>query len=167
VASSVAFPFGRVLVANRGEIAVRIVRACDALGLESVVAVSQADRDSLAARMATRSVCIGPAASRESYLKPETLVTAALGTGCQAVHPGYGFLSERAAFSRMCAEAGLVFIGPSPEAIATMGDKITAVRMAEEARVPRVPGSNKLGGVEDARREAERIGYPVLLKASA
>jgi len=163
----VALPFGRVLVANRGEIAVRIVRACDALGLESVVAVSQPDRDSLAARMATRSVCIGPAPSRESYLKPETLVMAALGTGCQAVHPGYGFLSERAAFSRLCTEAGLAFIGPSPEAIAAMGDKITAVRMAEEARVPRVPGSNKLGSAQDARREADRIGYPVLFKASA
>ena len=160
-------PFKRVLVANRGEIAVRIVRACDALGLESVVAVSLADRDSLAARMATKAVCIGPAPSRESYLKPETLVAAALGTGCEAVHPGYGFLSERPAFSRMCAEAGLVFIGPSPEAIAAMGDKITAVRMAEEARVPRVPGSNRLRDVEDARREAGRIGYPVLFKASA
>ena len=160
-------PFNRVLVANRGEIAVRIVRACSALGLESVVAVSQADRDSMAARLATKSVCIGPAPARESYLKPETLVSAALGTGCQAVHPGYGFLSERAQFSRMCMESGLVFIGPSPEAIQAMGDKITAVRMAEEARVPRVPGSNKLAGVADARREAARIGYPVLFKASA
>ena len=162
-----ALPFKRVLVANRGEIAVRVVRACDALGLESVVAVSQADRDSLAARLATKAICIGPPPSRESYLKPETLVTAALGTGCQAVHPGYGFLSERAAFSRMCAENGLIFIGPSPEAIQAMGDKITAVQMAEQARVPRVPGSNKLSGLDEARREAARIGYPVLFKASA
>ena len=162
-----ALPFKRVLVANRGEIAVRIVRACDALGLESVVAVSQADRDSLAARLATRSVCIGPPASRDSYLKPEILVTAALGTGCQAVHPGYGFLSERAAFPRMCIDAGLVFIGPSPDAMRAMGDKITAVRMAGEARVPRVPGSDKLAGLDDARRAAARIGYPVLFKASA
>lgn len=162
-----ALPFTRVLVANRGEIAVRIVRACRALGLESVVAVSQPDRDSLAARLATRSVCIGPAASRESYLKPEVLVTAALGTRCQAIHPGYGFLSERAAFSRMCSEAGLAFIGPPADAIEAMGDKITAVRMAEEARVPRVPGSNKLHEIDEARREASRIGYPVLFKASA
>jgi acetyl-CoA carboxylase biotin carboxylase subunit len=157
----------RVLVANRGEIAVRIVRACERLGLESVVAVSQADRESLGAQLATRSICIGPAAARDSYLRPEALVTAALGTGCQAVHPGYGFLSERAAFATMCAENGLVFIGPSPSAIASMGDKITAVRMAEEAHVPRVPGSSKLASLDDARREAARIGYPVLLKASA
>ena len=160
-------PFKRVLVANRGEIAVRIVRACKALGIESVAAVSDADRDTLAARLATASVCIGPAAARESYLKPETLVVAALGTGCQAVHPGYGFLSERAAFSRMCVESGLAFIGPSPEAIEAMGDKITAVRMAEEAGVPRVPGSDRIDSLEMAQREAARIGYPVLLKASA
>jgi acetyl-CoA carboxylase biotin carboxylase subunit len=160
-------PFQRVFVANRGEIAVRIVRACDVLGIESVVAVSDADRDSLAAQLATASVCIGPAAARDSYLKPATLVAAALGTGCQAVHPGYGFLSERAAFSRMCAESDLAFIGPSPEAIEAMGDKITAVRMAEEAGVPRVPGSGRLDGLEMARRETARIGYPVLLKASA
>jgi acetyl-CoA carboxylase biotin carboxylase subunit len=162
-----ALPFKRVFVANRGEIAVRIVRACDALGLESVVGVSQADRDSLAAQLATRAVCIGPPPSRDSYLKPEALVTAALGTGCQAVHPGYGFLSERAAFSRMCAENGLTFIGPSPDAIQAMGDKITAVQMAEQAHVPREPGSNKLNSLEEARREAARIGYPVLFKASA
>ena len=162
-----SLPFKRVLVANRGEIAVRIVRACDKLGIESVVAVSQADRDSLAARVATKALCIGPPSARESYLKPEALVTAALGTGCQAVHPGYGFLSERAAFARMCGENGLVFIGPSPEAIDAMGDKITAVRMAGQARVPRVPGSDKLTDIEHARREAARIGYPVLFKASA
>ena len=160
-------PFTRVLVANRGEIAVRIVRACAALGIESVVAVSDADRTSLAAQLATASVCIGPAAAKDSYLKPATLVTAALGTGCQAVHPGYGFLSERAAFSRMCMDAGLTFIGPSPGAIESMGDKITAVRIASEAGVPRVPGSDRIDNLEDAHREAERIGYPVLLKASA
>jgi acetyl-CoA carboxylase biotin carboxylase subunit len=163
----VAPPFKRVFVANRGEIAVRIVRACEALGIESVAAVSEADRGSLAARLATKSVCIGPAAARDSYLRPEILVTAALGTGCQAVHPGYGFLSERAAFSKMCADAGLAFIGPSPLAIEAMGDKITAVRVASEAGVPRVPGSARLDGIEQARREATRIGYPVLLKASA
>lgn len=162
-----ALPFKRILVANRGEIAVRIVRACRMLGVESVVAVSLPDRDSLAAQQATRSVCIGPAASRDSYLKPETLVAAALGTGCQAIHPGYGFLAERPAFSRMCAEAGLVFIGPAASAIEAMGDKITAVRMAEQAQVPRVPGSGKIHDLGEARREAARIGYPVLFKASA
>ena len=160
-------PFRRVLVANRGEIAVRIVRACEKLGVESVAAVSEADRDSLAARLAGRAVCIGPAVARDSYLKPETLVAAALGTGCEAIHPGYGFLSERPAFSRLCAQAGLRFIGPSPEAIEAMGDKISAVRIATEEGVPRVPGSGRLASLEEARQEARRAGYPVLLKASA
>ena len=160
-------PFKRVLVANRGEIAVRIVRACQALGIESVVAVSMADRDSLAAQLATRAVCIGPASASQSYLKPEALITAALGTGCEAVHPGYGFLSERATFSRMCAESGLVFIGPSPEAIESMGDKLTAVRLADAAKVARVPGSDKVTSRDQAEAEAKRIGYPFLFKASA
>ncbi len=159
--------FKRVFIANRGEIAVRIIRACQSLGIESVVAVSVADRDSLAAQMATRAVCIGPAAASLSYLKPEALVAAALGTGCEAVHPGYGFLSERASFSRLCSESGLVFIGPSPEAIESMGDKLTAVRLADAAKVPRVPGSDKVTSKEVAEREAKRIGYPFLFKASA
>lgn len=159
--------FRRIFIANRGEIAVRVVRACDKLGIESVVGVSDADRDSLAARLATRAVCIGPARSADSYLRPEILVAAALGTGCEAVHPGYGFLSERAAFSRLCAEVGLVFIGPSPEAIDAMGDKITALRLASQAGVPRVPGSDSITTPDDARRAAHSIGYPVLLKASA
>ena len=160
-------PFKRIFIANRGEIAVRIIRACRSLGIESVVAVSTADRDSLAAQMATRAICIGPAAASLSYLKPEALVTAALGTGCEAVHPGYGFLSERASFSRLCSESGLVFIGPSPEAIESMGDKLTAVRLADAAKVPRVPGSDKVTSKEVAEREAKRIGYPFLFKASA
>ncbi len=160
-------PLRRVFVANRGEIAVRVVRACQKLGLESVVAVSEADRDSLAARIATRAVCVGPARAADSYLRPETLVSAAKGTGCQALHPGYGFLAERAAFARMCAEAGLAFIGPSPGAIESMGDKITALRLAARAGVPCVPGSDCIASAEDARRAAREIGYPVLLKASA
>ena len=160
-------PFKRVFIANRGEIAVRIVRACQLLGIETVVAVSMADRDSLAAQMATRAICIGPASASLSYLKPEALITAALGTGCEAVHPGYGFLSERAAFSRQCGESGLVFIGPSPEAIESMGDKLTAVRLADAAKVARVPGSGKVTSREVAELEAERIGYPFLFKASA
>jgi acetyl-CoA carboxylase biotin carboxylase subunit len=159
--------FRRILIANRGEIAVRIIRACEALGIESVAAVSAADRDSLAARRATRAVCIGPAPAAASYLRPETLVAAALGTGCGAVHPGYGFLSERAAFARLCGEAGLVFIGPSPDAIAAMGDKLSALAIAEAAGVARVPGSDRLSDIAEARRAADRIGYPVLVKASA
>jgi acetyl-CoA carboxylase biotin carboxylase subunit len=162
-----AAPFKRILIANRGEIAVRIVRACQQLGIESVVAVSEADRDSLAARMATRAVCIGPASAAQSYLRPELLVAAATGTSCEAVHPGYGFLSERAPFSRMCAEAGLAFIGPSPEAIEVMGDKLSAVNLAEKVGVPRVPGSGRVEDPDGAREFARAHGYPVLIKASA
>jgi acetyl-CoA carboxylase biotin carboxylase subunit len=160
-------PFKRILVANRGEIAVRVIRACDQLGIESVAAVSEADRDSLAARMATRAVCIGPAPASQSYLRPELLVTAATGTGCEAVHPGYGFLSERAQFSRMCAEAGLTFIGPAPEAIEVMGDKLSAIQLAQELGVPRVPGSGRVDSPDTACDFARAHGYPVLIKASA
>ena len=160
-------PFKRILVANRGEIAVRVVRACERLGIESVVAVSTADRDSLAARMATRAVCIGPPAASQSYLRPEVLVAAAKGTECQAIHPGYGFLSERAPFSRMCKEEGIAFIGPSAEAIEAMGDKLSAVQLAEAAGVPRVPGSGRIGSAADVRAFVRRHGLPVLIKASA
>ena len=160
-------PFKRLFVANRGEIAVRIVRACERLGIESVVGVSDADRDTLAARLATSAVCIGPAPAVQSYLKAEAVVAAAVGTGCEAIHPGYGFLSERAAFARLCAQAGLVFVGPSPESIEAMGDKITALKLAEQAGVPRVPGSDHIQDLAAARRAADRIGYPVMLKASA
>ena len=160
-------PFKRLFVANRGEIAVRIVRACERLGIESVVGVSDADRDTLAAQLATSAVCIGPAPAVQSYLKAEAVVAAAVGTGCEAIHPGYGFLSERAAFARLCAQAGLVFVGPSPESIEAMGDKITALKLAEQAGVPRVPGSDHIQDLAAARRAADRIGYPVMLKASA
>jgi acetyl-CoA carboxylase, biotin carboxylase subunit len=157
----------RLFVANRGEIAVRIVRACERLGIETVVAVSQPDRNSLAARLATRAVCIGPAATSLSYLRAETLVAAALGSGCQAIHPGYGFLAERAQFARMCEDAGLLFVGPRPESIEAMGEKLAAVRLAEQADVPRVPGSERIETIEAAHCAAERIGYPLLIKANA
>ena len=160
-------PFQRVFVANRGEIAVRIIRACQKLGIETVVAVSLADRESMAARIATRAVCIGPASASLSYLNASALVQAALSTGCQAVHPGYGFLSERSAFSRLCEENGLAFIGPTPEAIDSMGDKLTAIRFADEAGVARVPGSDRVTSIEQARADAARIDYPFLFKASA
>jgi len=159
--------FKRILIGNRGEIAVRIIRACEKLGIETVAAVSDADRDSLAARMANRAVCIGPAAAIESYLRPELLIAAAKGTGCEAIHPGYGFLSERAAFSRMCAQEGVTFIGPSPEAIEAMGDKLSAVRLAVEAGVPRVPGSGLIADAAAARSFARGQGFPLLIKASA
>ena len=157
----------RLFVANRGEIAVRIIRACQQLGIEAVVAVSDVDRNSLAARLATRAVCIGPAAASQSYLRAETLVAAALGSGCQALHPGYGFLSERPAFARMCEHAGLLFVGPRAESIEAMGEKLAAVHIAEQAGVPRVPGSDRIETIEDARRAAERIGFPLLIKANA
>ena len=157
----------RVFVANRGEIAVRIIRACRTLGIETVIGVSEADRDSLGARMADRAICIGPPAATQSYLRPEIIVHAACGTGCQAVHPGYGFLSERAVFQRKCTEAGLIFVGPSAEAIEAMGDKLSAIRLAREAGVPVVPGSGELNSESEMRAEAAKIGYPCLLKASA
>jgi acetyl-CoA carboxylase biotin carboxylase subunit len=163
----VTVSFKRVLIANRGEIAVRVIGACKKLGIETVLAVSQADRESLPARLADRAVCIGPARASDSYLRPEILVTAALGTGCEAVHPGYGFLAERASFARLCKEAGIKFIGPSAEAIEAMGEKIAARRLAAEAGVPRVPGTDQVEGAAHARAVAREIGFPVMLKASA
>ena len=157
----------RVFVANRGEIAVRIVRACKALGLESVVGFSAADRDSLAVRMADRAVCLGPAPSSASYLKVDTLIAAALGTDCQAVHPGYGFLSERSQFARACVDAGLTFIGPTAEAIDRMGDKINAIAEAKRVGVPVVPGKERLESVAELVEAANEMGYPCLLKATA
>lgn len=159
--------FKRIFVANRGEIAVRIIRACRALGIESVVGFSEADRESLGVRLADRAVCIGPASAAASYLRGETLVTAALGTGCDALHPGYGFLSERAKFQRLCAEAGVVFIGPSADAIERMGDKINAIAAAKAAGVAVVPGRERIASAAELRETVLEIGFPCLLKASA
>src|SRR5215213_7178338 len=160
--------FEKVLIANRGEIAVRIVRACQELGVRAVVAYSQADRDSLAVRLADEAVCIGPAAPSRSYLNPPALITAALITGCDAVHPGYGFLSENPYFAEICAECQLTFIGPSPEAIRLMGDKAIARQTMRSAGMPVIPGSEGvLRGIEEAQDLAREISYPVLLKAVA
>jgi len=156
---------GRVFVANRGEIAVRIVRACRALGVEAVVGVSDVDRDSAAARLADRAVCIGPARATESYLRPETIVQAALGTGCDAIHPGYGFLSENPRLARLAREEGLRFVGPPAEVIELAGDKLAARGKAAEAGLPLVPGG-EVATLEEARRFARESGYPVLLKAA-
>ncbi|MEW5912411.1 MAG: acetyl-CoA carboxylase biotin carboxylase subunit [Thermodesulfobacteriota bacterium] len=158
---------GRVFIANRGEIAVRIIKACRALGLETVAAVSEADRDSLPARMADRVVCIGPHAPALSYLNIGAIVTAALGTGCDAVHPGYGFLAERPELGRACAERGLILVGPRPEQIAWMGDKLSARRTAQELGIPLIPGSSLVQDLASALAAAEEVGYPVLLKAAA
>jgi acetyl-CoA carboxylase biotin carboxylase subunit len=157
----------RVFVANRGEIAVRIIHACRKIGVETVIGVSTADRESLGARLADRAVCIGPPASVSSYLNKDALVQAALSTGCDAVHPGYGFLAENSAFARLCTDNGLRFIGPSAEAIEAMGDKINAIAAAKKAGVPTVPGSDHVMRVADALATAARIGYPLLFKARA
>ena len=159
-------PIRRIFIANRGEIAVRIIRTARELGLETVLGHSTADRDSLAAKLATRAVCLGPAASKDSYLNIGAVIEAAKGTGCDAVHPGYGFLSENRALAEACAEAGLIFIGPSPENLAAVGDKLTARGHAQAAGVPLVPGGNA-ATLAEAETVAADIGYPILIKAVA
>ncbi len=158
----------RVLVANRGEIAVRVIRACRSLGLETVAVYSEADRGALHTALADRAVCIGPPRATASYLHVPSLLAAAQGTGADAVHPGYGFLAENAAFARACEEAGLVFVGPPPDAIALMGDKVRARELAAEIGVPVIPGSRgALGSPDEAADAGRRFGYPLLLKAAA
>ncbi|HEY2716427.1 MAG TPA: biotin carboxylase N-terminal domain-containing protein [Solirubrobacterales bacterium] len=157
----------RVLIANRGEIAVRVIKACFDEGIESVLAVSAADRGSLGAQLADRVVCIGPAAAAESYLDVDRVVAAAKVSGCDALHPGYGFLSERVELSAECEEAGVAFVGPSPEAMRRSGDKATARALAKELQVPVNEGSDVIASEAEAARIAAEVGYPVLLKASA
>ena len=157
----------RVLIANRGEIAVRIIRACGALGIETVLAASEADGDSLPARMADRTLCIGPASSAGSYLNLGTIVEAALGSGSDAIHPGYGFLAEQPELSQACIDNGVVFIGPSPDHIRTMGDKLAARQAVAGLGIPVVPGSGLIDEFSKARAMAEDVGYPILLKAAA
>lgn len=157
----------RLFIANRGEIALRIVRAAQALNIETVLAVSDADRESAASQMADRSIVIGPASATKSYLDPKLIVHAAKESGCDALHPGYGFLSERAILPRLCIQQGIAFVGPEADVIDALGDKLRARAMAGAAGVPLVPGSECIASASDARREGDRIGYPVLLKASA
>ena len=158
----------RVLVANRGEIALRVIRACHELGIEAIAAYSEADRDSLPVRVADGSICIGPPPSNQSYLNIDRLIAAARLGRADAVHPGYGFLSENATFAQACDDAGVAFIGPRPRAIALMGDKAVARRIAVEAGVPVTPGSPATVPNADAARDAAAtLGYPVLLKAAA
>jgi acetyl-CoA carboxylase, biotin carboxylase subunit len=156
----------RVLVANRGEIAVRILRACRDEGLETVLAVSDADRRSLGALLADRTVCIGPASAAESYLDIDRLLAAAMITECDALHPGYGFVSERPELPERCAEAGVVFVGPSAEAMRRSGDKALARATAQELDIPIGEGSGVLNDAAHAREIADDMGYPVLLKAA-
>ena len=157
-------PINRILIANRGEIAVRIIRTCRDLGIETVLAVSTADRNSLGARLADRTLCIGPAPSSDSYLKAETIVQAALGAGCDAIHPGYGFLSERAELALLCEQEGVCFIGPTAEQIEAVGDKLRARAEATAAAVPVVPGG-PAADLAQAEALGRSIGVPLLVKA--
>ena len=160
--------FKKVLSANRGEIALRVIRACRELGIATVAVYSEADRESLHVRFADDDVCIGPAPSRSSYLRIPNIIAAAEITGADAIHPGYGFLAENAEFADTCKASNITFIGPTGEQIRQMGDKATARRLAADAGVPTVPGSP--GTIEDpeaALEFAQSIGFPVIVKATA
>jgi acetyl-CoA carboxylase biotin carboxylase subunit len=160
--------FEKILIANRGEVALRVIRSCKEMGIAAVAVYSEADEESLHTKMADEAVCVGPPPSHQSYLNMPNIISAALVSGAEAVHPGYGFLAENAQFARACASSGLTFIGPPAEAIERMGDKAEARRTMVEAGVPVVPGSE--GAVEtdaEARAVADELGYPVLIKASA
>jgi acetyl-CoA carboxylase biotin carboxylase subunit len=159
--------FNRVLIANRGEIAVRIIRTLHELDIEAVAVHSTADEGALHTRLADRSVCVGPPSATDSYLRIPSIIAAATTTRCDAVHPGYGFLAENPAFAAACGENDLTFIGPSPETMARMGDKVMAKREVAAAGVPVVPGTDEAASIDDARAAAEEAGYPVLLKAVA
>jgi acetyl-CoA carboxylase biotin carboxylase subunit len=159
--------FSRVLVANRGEIAVRVIRALHELGAEAVAVYSTADRDALHVRMADRAVCIGPPAASESYLRIPNVIAAAETTGCEAVHPGFGFLSENPAFVHACEASDLVFVGPPAEVMEKTGDKARAKAEMKAAGVPLVPGTEGVASLADVRAAAQELGYPVLLKATA
>jgi acetyl-CoA carboxylase, biotin carboxylase subunit len=160
--------FHKILIANRGEIALRVLRTCRDMGIRTVVAHSQADAGSLPVRLADESICIGPADARQSYLNIPSIISAASITDSEAIHPGYGLLSENAAFAEICRACGITFIGPAPEAIRLMGDKAQARAMAKQAGAPVVPGSEgPLEGVDEAQALADSIGYPVIVKAAA
>jgi acetyl-CoA carboxylase biotin carboxylase subunit len=160
--------FKRILIANRGEIAVRVIRACRDLGVESVAVFSEADRTALHVREADYAVAVGPAPAAQSYLNTERILDAAKRTGAEAVHPGYGFFSENAAFARMVEAAGLIFIGPPPSAIEQMGDKVEARKLMAAAGVPVVPGSpGTLNSEDEVRAAAKKVGFPIMLKAAA
>lgn len=160
--------FDKILVANRGEIACRVFRTCKKLGIKTVAVYSEPDRNSVHANMADERVCVGPAASAKSYLNIDAILKACKDTGAQAVHPGYGFLSENKVFQQKLQAAGIKFIGPGTEAITAMGDKITSKLVAKDARVNIIPGHiGKLEQKEDILRVANEIGYPVMVKASA
>ncbi len=158
----------KILIANRGEIALRIIRSCQEMGIATIAVYSTADRDALHVQLADEAVCVGEPASSRSYLNIPNIISAALTHGAQAIHPGYGFLSENAKFAEMCNDHNLIFIGPTPESMRQMADKSTAKATMQAVKVPTVPGSPGLIDLEDeASREADRIGYPVIIKATA
>jgi len=158
----------KILIANRGEIALRIIRTCRDMGVKTVAVYSEADKDSLHVRFADEAMCIGPPPSKESYLNIPRIIAVAELTNADAIHPGYGFLAENAEFSAICADSKIKFIGPSPEMISAMGDKAFAKETMKKASVPVVSGSDGIvKDAEEAKSIAEKIGYPVLLKASA
>ena len=160
--------FRKVLVANRGEIALRIIRACHAVGAKAVAVYSEADAASPHLKLADETVCIGPAPAAKSYLNADALLEAAISRDCQAIHPGFGFLSENARFAARCEQMRLAFVGPRPSSMRAMGDKATARRTMAAAGVPVLPGSKEtLSSVEEALALAETVGYPILLKATA
>ena len=167
--SKVVKKFKKILIANRGEIALRVIRTCREMRIPTVAVYSEADRDSLHVKLADEAYCIGPAASKESYLNPQAILSAAEVSGADAIHPGYGFLSENAAFNEMCRSHDITFIGPSPEAVRKMGDKAEAKKTMREAKVPVVPGSKDILTEDMAAAEklANDMGYPVIVKASA
>ena len=159
--------FSKILIANRGEIAVRIIRACKEMGIATVAVYSEADRHALHVALADESYCIGPAEAGESYLRQDRIISTALISGAQAIHPGYGFLSENPHFAALCQKNGVAFIGPSAQTMEEIGDKAVIKRMMAEAGLSVIPGTEALGSVEEARRSAAEIGYPVMLKACA
>lgn len=159
--------FTKILIANRGEIAIRIIRACKEMGISTVAVYSQADKESLHTALADQAVCVGGSRADDSYLDAKRIISAALATGAQAIHPGYGFLSENAGFAQLCRQYGITFIGPSAEVISKMGDKEAARKLMRENGVPTTPGTDVLSGTEEAIEAARSIGYPVMIKASA
>lgn len=159
--------FTKLLVANRGEIAVRIIRACKEMGIRTVAVYSKADAESIHVALADEAICIGEAAAKDSYLNQERIVSAAIASKAQAIHPGYGFLAENASFANLCKKHGIAFVGPSGDLIARMGDKDAARRLMQQSGVPTIPGTEILEDAAAAKAAAEKIGYPVMLKASA
>lgn len=159
--------FSKILVANRGEVAVRIIRACKEMGIETVAVYSEADRDSLPVALADERICIGGNAAADSYLNQKNIISAALVSGAEAIHAGYGFLSENASFAKLCEENSIVFIGPKSEVISAMGDKDASRQLMQRVGVPVVPGTEILQSAEEAKRLAKDIGYPLLVKATA